>query len=195
MSEKKTARPADPAGQDSADVGAGLWRRSLVESAGPARSTLLDGRGGHAQDPGADPTDGGPRSQGPGLLWPAGAAGAAASGPDVAALCRGASRECRHDRFPGVVLRTSRGARLGRSSGVSRACASSSVHCRAKVRGSTRLNRNGSMASGPCRKRIDCSALLNSKRGSMPTIAVSVKSISSCQKRSLDYALGIEQLR
>src|SRR4029450_4722966 len=78
---------------------------------------------------------------------------------------------------------------IGRSSGVSRACASSSVRCRAKVRGSTRLNRNGSMASGPCRKRIDCSALLNSKRGSMPTIAVSVKSISSCQKRSLAYAL------
>jgi len=46
MPEKKTARPAHPAGQHPADVGAGVWRRSLVESARPAQSALLDrGRG------------------------------------------------------------------------------------------------------------------------------------------------------
>ena len=52
--KKKTARPADPAGHGPADVGAGLWRRSLVESAGPAQPTWLDRRRGHAQVAGAD---------------------------------------------------------------------------------------------------------------------------------------------
>jgi transposase len=40
---KKTTRPADPAGQYPADVGARFGRRSLVEPAGPAQPTLLDG--------------------------------------------------------------------------------------------------------------------------------------------------------
>src|SRR5262245_2999470 len=33
---KKTVRPVAPAGQHPADVGAGVWRRSLVESARPS---------------------------------------------------------------------------------------------------------------------------------------------------------------
>ena len=45
---KKTARPADPAGQDPATMGAGLWRCSLVESARPAQSALLDRGKGQA---------------------------------------------------------------------------------------------------------------------------------------------------
>src|SRR5215216_4043112 len=45
---KKTARPADPASDGPAVVGARLWRRSLVESGGPARPTWLDGRRYHA---------------------------------------------------------------------------------------------------------------------------------------------------
>jgi transposase len=56
--QKKTARPPDPAGPGPPHVGAGLWRRSLVESAGPARPPLLDGQRGHAQVTGVDPTDG-----------------------------------------------------------------------------------------------------------------------------------------
>src|SRR5262249_19670287 len=82
--DKKTTRPADPAGDGPADVGAGLWRRSLVESAGPARPTLLDGRRCEAQVTGVDPAYGRSRSQGAGLLWTAGTAGAAPGGPDVA---------------------------------------------------------------------------------------------------------------
>jgi hypothetical protein len=39
---KKTARPVDPAGHGPADVGAGLWGRSLVEPAGSAQPTCLD---------------------------------------------------------------------------------------------------------------------------------------------------------
>src|SRR5262245_66089292 len=105
MPAKKTARPADPAGPPPADVGARVWRRSLVEPAGPTQPTLLDRPGGHPQAPGADTTDRGRRSESACLLWPAGAPRAAAGGPDVAALCRGSSRERRHDRFPGVVLR------------------------------------------------------------------------------------------
>src|SRR5262249_459838 len=76
------------------------------------------------------------------------------------------------------------------SSVVLRAYALSSVCCRAKAHGSTPLNRNGSMGNEPSRNQIACSVLLNSKHGFMPTIVVSVKSIWSCQKRSLDYALG-----
>jgi DDE superfamily endonuclease len=57
---KKTARPADPAGDGPADVVPGFWRRSLVASPRPARPTLLDRRRSHAQVPGADPAYGRP---------------------------------------------------------------------------------------------------------------------------------------
>jgi hypothetical protein len=55
-----TARPPDPAGDGAADVGFGLERRGLVESAGPASSTWLDGRRCHAQVAGTDSADGRP---------------------------------------------------------------------------------------------------------------------------------------
>ena len=45
---------------------------------------------------------------------------------------------------------------ISRSSGVPRAGVSSSATCPAKVRGSTRLNRNGFMANGPWRNRTGC---------------------------------------
>ena len=49
----------------------------------------------------------------------------------------------------------------------------------------------GSTATGRVGIPIGCWVLRNSKRASMPTIDVSVKRISSYQKRSLDYALGM----
>src|SRR5215475_10622075 len=52
LRKKKTARPADPAGQHPADVGPRVWRRSLVEPAGPAQPTWVDRPGGHPQAPG-----------------------------------------------------------------------------------------------------------------------------------------------
>src|SRR5918995_4519684 len=112
MLEKKTARPPDPAGDDPAHLDAWLWRRSLVESARPAQPTWLDGRRDHAEVAGADSCPGRPRSQGPGLLWPAGTARATAGRPDVAPLCHGPPGECRHHRVSGMVLCTARGPRL-----------------------------------------------------------------------------------
>lgn len=64
---KKTARPANPADQDPAHVGAGRWRCSLVEPARPAQSALLDRGRGHAYTAGTLPAHGCPCSQGPGL--------------------------------------------------------------------------------------------------------------------------------
>jgi len=79
---------------------------------------------------------------------------------------------------------------ISRSSGVPKACASWSARCPAKVRGSTPLNRNGSMVGAPCRTQTGCCAQMNSKRVSMPIMVVCGKRIWSCPKRSLDPALG-----
>src|SRR5882724_10662139 len=57
---KKTARPLDPAGHGSAIVGPGRWRRSLVESARPARPTWLDGHQDPVQVAGTDAANGRP---------------------------------------------------------------------------------------------------------------------------------------
>src|SRR5262249_17136444 len=55
---KKTAPPADPAGDGPSLLGAGLWRRSLVESPGPAQPTWLDGRRNLGQGARAEPAPG-----------------------------------------------------------------------------------------------------------------------------------------
>src|SRR4029453_13026357 len=112
MPEKKTARPAAPAAQPPPHLGAGVWRRSLVESAGAAPPTLLDRHGDHAPVTGAAASHGRCRPQSTGLLWPAGATGAIAGRAEVAAFCRRASGACRHHRISGMVLCTARRPKL-----------------------------------------------------------------------------------
>ena len=87
---------------------------------------------------------------------------------------------------PGFVSPSSKSNR------VARAGVSWSATYPAQARGSTPWHRHGVMGNGPSRNQTGCCVPLHSKHGSMPTMTVSVQSISSCQKRSLDYALGLE---
>ena len=154
--------------------------------------------------------------QGTGLSWPAGAAGTAAGRPDVAPVCDWAPCEHGDDRFSGVVLGPACRARFHRLLSIwDNASWHRSHAVRHWIRQHNRrvkqgaagvrivvcplpskspwlnpIEPNWSMASAPCRKQTGCCRADELEARVYATMAVDLKSISSCQKRSLDYARG-----
>jgi hypothetical protein len=132
----------------------------------------------------------------------------APSVPSPARFWPGAPRASRHKPsqpgwWSGTTPRVTAAMRCGagsasplsRSSGVQRSvCVSWSAHGPGEVHGSISLRRHGSTASEPCRTRTGGGVQTHGKHGSMLTMAVNLQRISSCQKRSLDDALGTSRM-